>query len=209
MKLLLLSLVLSAGVIQASSVMAAETTDVLHYYCHGAGLEFEKTVQVGQGTRVLLNQGAFAQVQSLKKVDPSAEFLKAQMIHAGGVKPECADFLMSKGTPLAPKDGLIARVHFSFDSSKLTSQSRYILDQLVGRLSHVNSMVVEGNTDNVGSKRYNFNLGLKRSQSVINYLAVKGVSPDQMDSTSLGETSPIAGNGTADGRYQNRRVDIK
>ncbi|MFT2099111.1 OmpA family protein [Marinomonas sp. 2405UD66-6] len=207
MKVVLLGLALAFGGLQASKLVAEETIDALRYYCHGAGLEFEKSIQVGQGVRIHLNQGAFSQVQSLDKVDPSAEFLKTQMVQTG-IRPECAEFLMTKGKQIAPADNVIARVHFSFDSSKLTSESRYILDQLVNRFSLTEAMVVEGNTDSLGSERYNFNLGLKRSQAVASYLEEKGVRPGQMQTVSFGETSPIATNKTADGRYQNRRVDI-
>lgn len=210
MKLFLFSIVLGLGLTQSNSVISAEPNEILNYYCHDAGLEFQKTVQVGQGQRILINQGAFTQVQSLEAIDPSADFIKNQMIDIVGIRPECASFLMSKSTLIpSNSDDLVARMTFSFNSSELTSESRYLLDKLVELIGNSSTMVVEGNTDNIGSDRYNFNLGLKRSQSVISYLQAKGVNTESMQVTSFGESSPIANNDTSEGRQQNRRVEIK
>ena len=69
---------------------------------------------------------------------------------------------------------------------------------------------IEGHTDNVGSKDFNYKLGLQRAQEVQKYLYENEQIPlHKMNVISYGEEKPIAPNKTKDGRAQNRRVVIK
>ncbi|MNP79807.1 Outer membrane porin F precursor [compost metagenome] len=71
-------------------------------------------------------------------------------------------------------------------------------------------MAVSGHTDSVGSDAYNQRLSQKRAQSVTDYLIESGVPRSNFVSvTGMGESQPVADNSTADGRAQNRRVEIK
>ena len=70
------------------------------------------------------------------------------------------------------------------------------------------TVLIEGHTDNVGSDDFNFDLSKRRADAVQSYLAVRGVEAGRLSSAGLGEGSPIAGNDTATGRQQNRRVEI-
>jgi len=67
---------------------------------------------------------------------------------------------------------------------------------------------VEGHTDSMGSDAYNQKLSDQRSASVVSYLLTKGIVADRMKATGFGESRPVASNDTADGRAQNRRVDL-
>ncbi len=69
-------------------------------------------------------------------------------------------------------------------------------------------VLIEGHTDNTGSEDHNMDLSLRRSQSVANYLAGQNVSAARFHTMGYGETQPIASNESADGRQQNRRVEI-
>jgi outer membrane protein OmpA-like peptidoglycan-associated protein len=69
-------------------------------------------------------------------------------------------------------------------------------------------IVVEGHTDSQGSAASNQGLSDRRAQAVATFLISRGVSPDQIRSEGLGATRPIADNGSADGRANNRRVEI-
>jgi len=84
------------------------------------------------------------------------------------------------------------------------------LDKLVVFLSEYpdRTVLIEGHTDNVGSDDFNFDLSKRRADAVQSYLAVRGVEAGRLSSAGLGEGSPIAGNDTATGRQQNRRVEI-
>ena len=68
---------------------------------------------------------------------------------------------------------------------------------------------IEGHTDNVGSEKYNHDLGLKRAEAVRNYLRKEGGIPlHAINVISYGESKPEADNSTRDGRAANRRVVI-
>jgi outer membrane protein OmpA-like peptidoglycan-associated protein len=68
---------------------------------------------------------------------------------------------------------------------------------------------IQGHTDNSGSASSNKRLSDKRAQSVAQYLIKQGVGPDRLQWVGYGQTRPIASNNTADGRKQNRRVELK
>ena len=70
------------------------------------------------------------------------------------------------------------------------------------------SVLIEGHTDNVGSENFNLNLSQSRAESVKSYLVELGVQPERLSTSGLGEQSPVAGNDTATGRQQNRRVEV-
>ncbi|PMH46700.1 hypothetical protein BCU68_01300 [Vibrio sp. 10N.286.49.B3] len=199
------SLCMASGV-QASSV----DNQALSYYCGGKNVEFEKHITVGKGTRVFLNEGPFYQIEQAGEYEPTLDFINKQIISTG-VNEDCSEFLLTNGLfKPVNDDGVIARVYFDFNKATLTDQSRYVLDNVI-RLIKMNTqdIVLEGHTDEVGSHDYNFSLGLKRSQAVEQHLTRLGVDPGLVDSVSRGKTQPIASNSTAEGRAQNRRVEIK
>jgi len=69
-------------------------------------------------------------------------------------------------------------------------------------------IVVEGHTDAQGKEAFNLDLSQRRAQAVRDYLAAHGVAPDRISAQGLGFTRPIADNKTAEGRANNRRVEI-
>jgi outer membrane protein OmpA-like peptidoglycan-associated protein len=98
-------------------------------------------------------------------------------------------------------------VNFEFDKADLTPAGAAILDvQAAWILRFVNlRFSVYGHTDLVGSEGYNFDLAKRRAETVVAYLAGKGVPSDQLEAlVSYGETKPII---PADQREaQNRRT---
>ncbi|MCC6145913.1 MAG: OmpA family protein [Candidatus Hydrogenedentes bacterium] len=71
------------------------------------------------------------------------------------------------------------------------------------------AIYLSGHTDNVGSEQSNVTLSEKRAGAVADQLTTGGVSADRVNAQSFGETQPVADNGTAAGRAQNRRVELK
>ncbi|WP_417551945.1 OmpA family protein [Marinomonas fungiae] len=197
------------GVSLLSSSYVSANGNRVDVYCHHNGLEYQRSTFVGDAYRINLNQGGYSYVQEDLSIDPSFKFIQQELSAIGGVSPECSEFLMSKGTKIIANDGVMARVHFAFNSSELTEQSRYILDKLLERLKYSNNVYVEGHTDSVGEKQYNFTLGAERAVAVASYMAQHPNAPLNLVKVSKGETAPIADNSDADGRYLNRRVDIK
>jgi OOP family OmpA-OmpF porin len=103
-----------------------------------------------------------------------------------------------------------SEIHFGFDSAGLSSEARMALDSVVRYLMD-NSEVkvaVRGHTDSTGPVAYNLKLGLKRAQSVRDYLVSQGVDGDRLSLESKGESEPISTNFTPEGRKMNRRVEI-
>jgi outer membrane protein OmpA-like peptidoglycan-associated protein len=69
-------------------------------------------------------------------------------------------------------------------------------------------LAIEGNTDSVGSDAMNQQLSEQRASSVLDYLAKENIPAASMTSRGLGKTQPVASNDTAEGRQQNRRVEL-
>ena len=69
-------------------------------------------------------------------------------------------------------------------------------------------VLIEGHTDNVGSAQFNQVLSLQRAESVRRYLTEHGVQSRRLSVYGLGFERPVAGNQSAMGRQQNRRVEV-
>jgi outer membrane protein OmpA-like peptidoglycan-associated protein len=69
-------------------------------------------------------------------------------------------------------------------------------------------LAIEGNTDSVGSDSMNQTLSEKRATSVMDFLAQQSIPAASMTAQGFGKTQPVASNDTADGRQQNRRVEL-
>jgi len=70
------------------------------------------------------------------------------------------------------------------------------------------SIVVEGHTDGRGKASDNDTLSLKRAESVRTHLVSQGMPSDKIRATGIGASRPVADNNTADGRANNRRVEL-
>jgi outer membrane protein OmpA-like peptidoglycan-associated protein len=70
------------------------------------------------------------------------------------------------------------------------------------------SMIVQGHTDSRGTDAYNDKLSQDRAESVRQFLIDEGVPADQIRAVGKGEGNPIASNDSAEGRANNRRVEI-
>jgi peptidoglycan-associated lipoprotein len=102
------------------------------------------------------------------------------------------------------------KVKFGFNKSLLSPQAKAALDDFAVKLKADNKGVyveVQGHTDNVGSAKYNEELGESRAEAVRLYLNQKqGLPLHRMNVISYGKTAPVADNKTRHGRAQNRRV---
>jgi outer membrane protein OmpA-like peptidoglycan-associated protein len=101
-------------------------------------------------------------------------------------------------------------VLFATGSSDMRSGATAHLDKLVGFLDHYPDRTarIEGYTDSTGSASYNLDLSQRRADSVRGYLRGQGIEPSRLTAAGMGESDPVASNGTASGRQQNRRVEI-
>jgi outer membrane protein OmpA-like peptidoglycan-associated protein len=69
-------------------------------------------------------------------------------------------------------------------------------------------IVVNGYTDSQGTAAYNQDLSLRRAQSVRDYLVTRGIAADRITAVGFGPNNPVADNASAEGRADNRRVEI-
>lgn len=104
------------------------------------------------------------------------------------------------------------KVKFGFDTSDLSPEGQAALDEFATTLKNENKNVyieIQGHTDNVGSEKYNEELGLLRAEAVRRYLNQKhGFPLHRINVISYGETAAVADNTNRDGRSQNRRVAV-
>jgi outer membrane protein OmpA-like peptidoglycan-associated protein len=101
-------------------------------------------------------------------------------------------------------------VLFDFNSAELKPEGRLSVARVAGFLIALDNRdaVVEGHADNTGDADYNVKLSLRRAESIRNALVEFGVSEDRMVAEGYGANFPVASNDKAEGREQNRRVEI-
>jgi outer membrane protein OmpA-like peptidoglycan-associated protein len=101
-------------------------------------------------------------------------------------------------------------IYFDVNKSDVKPAMRARLTEIAKALAAVPTqrVLVEGHTDSDGTAMYNLQLSRLRADSVRSVLVAGGVSPDRLESQGYGETRPIATNGTAAGKAQNRRVEL-
>lgn len=121
---------------------------------------------------------------------------------------------VAKPAPPAPpaKRKLVLRgVNFDFDKSNIRADARPVLDEAVRVLKEEGGIAViaEGHTDSKGTDTYNQALSVRRANAVREYLVKGGVAASRIKVEGLGESRPVASNETADGRAQNRRVELR
>ena len=106
---------------------------------------------------------------------------------------------------------VIDNINFEFDSADLMEDSYPIIDFLAEKLMENPQLTVEisGHTDSLGAEEYNQELSQQRAQSVVDYLVEKGIPAENLLTKGYGEANPIASNDTEEGRFENRRVEMK
>jgi len=102
-------------------------------------------------------------------------------------------------------------ITFKTASSDLNAGFHKVLDSVSVVLKEFDKTLidVEGHTDNVGDDNYNQNLSVQRASSVGSYLQSHGVNTQRIVTLGAGESRPVAANDSAEGRQQNRRVELK
>jgi outer membrane protein OmpA-like peptidoglycan-associated protein len=110
----------------------------------------------------------------------------------------------------AKKPLILEGVNFATGKAELTPESQAILDGVAESLvAHEDIKVqVGGHTDNTGSAAVNKRLSAARAEAVRQYLISKGVAANRLTARGFGPSKPIASNKTAEGRSQNRRVEL-
>ncbi|PBQ32112.1 hypothetical protein CNR22_10125 [Sphingobacteriaceae bacterium] len=106
---------------------------------------------------------------------------------------------------------VLKNIFFDFDKSTIKPESQSELNRLIKLLKDNPALKIElsSHTDDVGSDEYNTRLSFSRSNSVVDYLIAKGISPARLIPKGYGESAPIDKNDTEEGRQNNRRTEFK
>ncbi len=101
-------------------------------------------------------------------------------------------------------------IQFATNSDVLTSSSNEVIAQFADALKENEdlSLKIIGHTDNDGDAAKNLQLSKKRANAVKIKLISMGVKASRLTTDGKGATAPVAGNKTADGKAQNRRVEF-
>lgn len=148
---------------------------------------------VGAGAGVLIGKKMDKQKAELEKID--------------GAKVESVtDANNLQAIKVTFESGIL----FAFNKSDLNETSKVSLQKFAASLKETpeTDITIYGHTDNVGSREVNLKLSKQRAEKVADYLVANGVDRSRMTVEGKAFDEPVADNSTAEGRAQNRRVEI-
>ena len=113
---------------------------------------------------------------------------------------------VGEGIAVTFESGLL----FDYDSDVIKGNARDNLVNLANSLKKYpkTDLMIVGHTDAMGSDSYNQGLSERRARAAKAFLVSQGVASDRVNIAGRGEAEPIASNDSADGRSQNRRVEV-
>ena len=142
-----------------------------------------------------------AEKRAREEAEKKAAAALADLQRIASVKQE------SRGTVIT----LSGEVLFQSGQSTLLPAAILKLNDVATALTTGNpdsTMTVEGHTDSQGQRQFNMELSQKRADAVREHLVSKGVAADRIKAVGVGPDKPIASNSNAEGRANNRRVEI-
>ncbi|MEP7051561.1 MAG: OmpA family protein [Pseudomonadota bacterium] len=164
------------------------------------GAERSQVSQLGSAL-VQTQNGLAAETDARKAAEARAQRAMESLNKIAAVKEEARGMVIT----------LSGQVLFVTGKSELLPAAQDQLEQVAKALKDqgdIKPMVVEGYTDSVGSDATNLTLSKNRAEAVRSYLVSKGIPSDKISAVGKGKANPVASNDTADGRANNRRVEI-
>ena len=115
----------------------------------------------------------------------------------------------SQATPAAAFPDL-GSVHFDTDKATLTPEGQHTLDQAADAMKQNPNahLRLEGYTDSTGTQPHNADLSEQRAMAAADYLQSKGIDRGRLTGGGFGESKPVDTNATAQGKADNRRVEL-
>ena len=195
---------ISAEAETAEAVRARDEAERQKREAQASALQQQQTAEAeAERNRAAAAAAAAASEQNLQQAVREREELRARLLQQFNTILETRD--TARGLVVNMSDVL-------FDTGKHTLRplAREKLAKISGIVLAYPALTlgIEGNTDSVGSDAYNQGLSERRAEAVRSYLAQQGVPESSMTAKGLGKTQPIASNNTAEGRQQNRRVEL-
>ena len=185
---------------------------------------------ITSGSGVCVTNGTFAADDTLIACDPEAAAkaaadaeaaakAEAERAAAEAARQAEADAAAAAAAAAAANQAapqvmtLNGKAHFETESAALGAEGEMALSRLAEQLKSYESIEkisIIGHTDNTGDESFNQRLSERRAATVRGFLDNAGVLEGAVvDVMGRGESAPIADNSTAEGRLQNRRVDIE
>lgn len=161
-------------------------------------------------TSVELTQARAALAASEDTGQATADQLAAEQKKAAEALATLAKLVAIKEDARGTVISLSGSVLFRSNEANLMPGAESRLDQVVDALKADGdrNVIVEGYTDSQGSDGYNLDLSRRRAEVVRDYLVRRGYNASRVRALGVGEANPIADNATAEGRANNRRVEI-
>ena len=143
---------------------------------------------------------------------PGAAVEERAINNKAAEKGSATDLAKPTLSPLKDPSNVLSKrsVYYDYDSyvvkdeykPLVLSHAKYLRDHASAK------MLVQGNTDERGSREYNLALGQRRAESVKSIMTLSGAKEAQIEAVSLGEEKPKAQGGSEEAYAQNRRGDI-
>lgn len=157
------------------------------------------------------------QLKDLQATVPDAEWVKQQKARLEKLLAEAGGNLPAGVSVSSSAEGIVFSVEgevlFASGQATITAEGDRTLKQLIGTLqSQGKRLRVEGHTDNDpiqrSSWKTNLRLSVERAMAVAEFLIAAGMSEDRVAVSGYGEHRARAANDSAEGKRQNRRVEI-
>jgi len=171
----------------------------------------------GEKTAERLSAETKARVDAERLVDKTMVDLSAEQQaraaseqRAAAAQVALAKLAAVKEEPRGMVITLSGSVLFASNRAALLPEALKRLDEVAEVLltTRERNLTIEGHTDSRGSDSQNLELSQLRADAVRNYLVRREYQPDRIVAHGLGESHPVADNATAEGRANNRRVEI-
>ena len=169
---------------------------------HAVDDKAQAGIKQAQGAEDAANQNA----QAATKDAGDAQVAAADVVH----RADSLDTVVKGLDNYKPLSDVA--VTFGFDKAVLTKDDKAQLDDFAAKLGDAKSYILEvtGGTDSTGPAQYNYELSQRRADAVVQYLAAKyGIAAHRFYLIGIGKDKEVAPNTTAEGRKQNRRVEIQ
>ncbi|MET3117302.1 OOP family OmpA-OmpF porin [Undibacterium sp. GrIS 1.8] len=209
----LVKLVIAASSVAAFSASAQDMTDIKASTPNSAYVQDGRGVIVRDPFGLCWRTGYWTPADAVPGCD--APLVKPEPVVAPAPAPAAvvapAPAVVVPPAPTSEKVTFAADAFFDFDKAVLKSEAKTKLDDMASKLQGINLEVViaVGHTDSVGSDAYNQKLSVRRAEAVKAYLVSKGIEANRVYTEGKGKKQPVADNKTAEGRAQNRRVEIE
>ena len=158
-------------------------------------------LQTARATVAAEGQALAVEQQARARAERRATQAQSDLARIAAVKTEPRGMVIT----------LSGAVLFASGKSDLLPAAQAKLSQVadvLGNQDKDSKIRVEGYTDAQGSVTFNQELSQRRAEAVRSYLASHGIAPDRLSAEGFGPGKPVADNATAEGRADNRRVEI-